>query len=361
MGIYWDGTSVGFAFLGGFLISISTIINLFAMGRITGLSGILFTISTWNKKEGLIWKISFMIGLIGIIMMFRLGTDKEVSGQKVFDGEDAGDDLDAAGWILGGLFIGVGTKWGNGCTSGHAVCGVPRLAPRSIIATCIFLSFGLATATLRHYKPFLNDTLDVSTGTYDTYRLVSGWIYLAAFIGFLVLAAITALSAATTKIKKLDLWISCLTGAIFGLGLLLSGMCRRTKILAFLTLADGWDPSLIFVMASAVGVNLFAFNWILKQQKPICSEKFNVTTNREIDYGIIIGPALFGIGWGLTGFCPGPAMANLVLLPQAALELLFIIIGQVFIDFVLKKWKARKEKLLSKDDVDLGSTSKPQA
>ncbi|CAG9330168.1 unnamed protein product [Blepharisma stoltei] len=269
MGVDWDGTAVGFACLGGFLIALSTIINLYVMGRITGMSGILFTISTWNKKEGLIWKISFITGLIGIIVCFRLGVDHKVSGQKIFDGEEAGDDLDVAGWIVGGLFVGFGTKFGNGCTSGHAVCGVPRFSPRSIIATCIFLGFGIATATLRHYEPFLDDTLDVSSDAYDIYRLVSGWVYLAVFVGFLILAIITALSKATTKIGKFDLWVSCFAGALFGLGLLLSGMCRRTKILAFLTMADGWDPSLIFVMAVAVSINVVAFNLILRQKKTI--------------------------------------------------------------------------------------------
>mmetsp|Transcript_176 Transcript_176/g.149 ORF Transcript_176/g.149 Transcript_176/m.149 type:complete len:146 (-) Transcript_176:29-466(-) len=130
-------------------------------------------------------------------------------------------------------------------------------------------------------------------------------------------------------------------------------MCRRTKILAFLTLADGWDPSLIFVMATAVGINFIVFHFVLKQEKPLCNEKFGIPSNKKIDYGIIFGPSLFGIGWGLTGFCPGPAMANLVLLPQAALELLFIIIGQICTDFALKKYEAHNENQSSKNDSEL--------
>ena len=100
--------------------------------------------------------------------------------------------------------------------------------------------------------------------------------------------------------------LSYIFGAFFGLGLTLSGMCRISKILGFLTLNDNWDPSLMFVMMSAVTINFFTFKCILSYNKPKEAEKFGIVKNNVIDAKLIIGSIVFGIGWGLSGLCPGP-------------------------------------------------------
>ncbi len=104
-------------------------------------------------------------------------------------------------------------------------------------------------------------------------------------------------------------------GLIFGLGLILSGMSNPAKVLNFLDFAairtGTWDPSLAFVMAGAVAVTFIGFRLVLKRSQPIMAEKFHLPAREDIDARVIAGPLIFGIGWGLAGFCPGPAITAL--------------------------------------------------
>lgn len=104
-------------------------------------------------------------------------------------------------------------------------------------------------------------------------------------------------------------------GVIFGLGLLVSGMSNPAKVLNFLDVggipAGTWDASLAFVMAGAVAVTFIGFSRVLKLPRPVFAERFSVPTRKDIDPRIVVGPAIFGIGWGLAGFCPGPALTAL--------------------------------------------------
>ena len=104
-------------------------------------------------------------------------------------------------------------------------------------------------------------------------------------------------------------------GLIFGLGLVVSGMSNPAKVLNFLDLAairtGSWDPSLMFVMMGAVATAFIGFRWVLKRPRPVFAETFHVPAKSDIDPRIIIGPAIFGVGWGLAGFCPGPAFVAL--------------------------------------------------
>lgn len=109
--------------------------------------------------------------------------------------------------------------------------------------------------------------------------------------------------------------VQFVTGLIFGLGLLVSGMSNPAKVLNFLDFgaipAGGWDPSLAFVMAGAVAVTFAGFRVVLARSQPIFAERFHLPTRHELDLRILSGPAIFGIGWGLAGFCPGPAFTAL--------------------------------------------------
>jgi uncharacterized protein len=104
-------------------------------------------------------------------------------------------------------------------------------------------------------------------------------------------------------------------GLIFGFGLILSGMSNPAKVLNFLDIAairsGTWDPSLAFVMAGAIAVALTGFRLVLRRPQPIFAERFHLPTKSDIDARIIAGPAIFGVGWGLVGFCPGPAITAL--------------------------------------------------
>lgn len=97
-------------------------------------------------------------------------------------------------------------------------------------------------------------------------------------------------------------------GLLFGVGLVISGMADPAKVLNFLDLLGTWDPSLAFVMGGAVIVAFVGYRLVLTRDRPILGSTFHLPTRNDIDAQVIAGPALFGIGWGLGGFCPGPAL-----------------------------------------------------
>ncbi|MGC1951892.1 MAG: DUF6691 family protein [Gammaproteobacteria bacterium] len=103
-----------------------------------------------------------------------------------------------------------------------------------------------------------------------------------------------------------------LAGVLFAVGLGISGMTLPQKVLAFLDFAGDWDPSLLLVMITSAGVYLLLHRWVLKRSRPVFDQAFHVPTRQDIDQPLVAGAALFGIGWGLVGFCPGPAMTALV-------------------------------------------------
>lgn len=100
-------------------------------------------------------------------------------------------------------------------------------------------------------------------------------------------------------------------GLLFGLGLIVSGMSNPAKVLNFLDLAGTFDPSLAFVMGGAVAVAFIGYRLVLAREKPLLAPRFQLPTRTDIDARLVVGPALFGIGWGLGGFCPGPAFTAL--------------------------------------------------
>ena len=103
-----------------------------------------------------------------------------------------------------------------------------------------------------------------------------------------------------------------LSGLLFGTGLTISGMVNPMKILNFLDISGPWDPTLIFVMGSGLVVTLLGYQIIFKRNAPLFATSFRLPTSQDIDVKLLGGAALFGLGWGLTGFCPGPAIASVV-------------------------------------------------
>ena len=101
------------------------------------------------------------------------------------------------------------------------------------------------------------------------------------------------------------------SGLIFGIGLTISGMVNPSKIINFLDLAGAFDATLIFVMGGAVVVTAIGYYFVLKQKQPLFADRFHLPTVSDIDLRLVGGSALFGVGWGLSGFCPGPAISSL--------------------------------------------------
>lgn len=130
--------------------------------------------------------------------------------------------------------------------------------------------------------------------------------------------------------------IALVSGIIFALGLVISGMVNPAKVKGFLDIFGEWDISLAFVMVGSIGFNFFAFKAITKN-RPRYSEKFYLPEKTYLDKKLIFGSALFGIGWGLVGICPGPGIVNLATLKSNAL--LFILamsVGVVLSKFIEK-------------------------
>ncbi len=131
--------------------------------------------------------------------------------------------------------------------------------------------------------------------------------------------------------------IALLCGTLFGLGLSLSQMINPRKVQGFLDITGEWDASLAFVMIGALMVTMSAFRWVLKRPAPVFDSKFFLSTRTDIDWPLITGAALFGIGWGLSGYCPGPAVTGLSLMTwEPLIVLVSIIAGLVCQKFVSK-------------------------
>lgn len=105
--------------------------------------------------------------------------------------------------------------------------------------------------------------------------------------------------------------ITYLIGLIFGVGISISGMANPAKVINFFDVAGTWDPSLAFVMGGAVIVTFFGYRFVLKRSAPTMADVFQVPTRRDLDLPLIGGSAVFGIGWGVAGFCPGGALPAL--------------------------------------------------
>lgn len=124
--------------------------------------------------------------------------------------------------------------------------------------------------------------------------------------------------------------IALISGILFGLGLGVSQMIDRDRVLGFLDVKGVWDPTLLFVLGGAVGVTVITFRFILKLPHPLFGNKFYLPKAKDIDPSLVIGAAIFGIGWGISGYCPGPGIAALVLgVWNPVLFLIALLIGSL--------------------------------
>lgn len=102
-----------------------------------------------------------------------------------------------------------------------------------------------------------------------------------------------------------------IAGLLFGAGLMISGMINPAKVIGFLDVFGAWDPSLAFVMLGGVAITAIGYRTVLRRSQPLFEPGFILPTRRDIDLPLLLGAGLFGIGWGLGGYCPGPALAGL--------------------------------------------------
>ena len=138
-------------------------------------------------------------------------------------------------------------------------------------------------------------------------------------------------------------------GLLFAIGLGVSGMTQADKVIGFLDLVDGWDPSLAFVMGGAIGVHLIFYRLVLKLESPVFGAHFGIPSRTDIDGRLVGGAALFGIGWALGGYCPGPGLVSAATGASNALVFVATLTaGMLLFHLVDEAWKgyrAEAEKL----------------
>lgn len=137
--------------------------------------------------------------------------------------------------------------------------------------------------------------------------------------------------------------LTFLIGAVFGTGIVLSGMANPAKVVNFFDIFGSWDPSLAFVMGGAVVTTFFGYRLVLRRTAPIFERSFDVPTNHKIDARLITGSGVFGIGWGIAGFCPGGALPALGTLDGNVIAFVIaLIVGILGARAFLGKWEVRK-------------------
>jgi len=130
-------------------------------------------------------------------------------------------------------------------------------------------------------------------------------------------------------------WLtSFVSGLVFALGLGISGMTRPVKVIGFLDFFGAWDASLGFVMLGAIAVYFVAYRWCRKMSSPLLAPDFALPKRSDLDAQLVLGAALFGVGWGLGGFCPGPALTSLA---SGALPI-FVFVAAMAVGMYLHTW-----------------------
>jgi len=146
---------------------------------------------------------------------------------------------------------------------------------------------------------------------------------------------------------------SFVCGLIFGIGLLISGMTQPDKVLGFLDVLGRWDPTLAFVMAGALIVSAIGFALAKRRPAPMLAPRHIWPSRTDIDRNLVVGSGLFGIGWGLVGLCPGPALENLASLsPRVIVFVIAMIAGMIALDV----WQRRAPAVTEIEDAALASS-----
>lgn len=130
---------------------------------------------------------------------------------------------------------------------------------------------------------------------------------------------------------------SLFCGLLFGLGLIISGMSNPARVLNFLDFSANWDATLAFVMGGAIAIAAPGIYWVRKQGSPLFADKFDIPTSTKVDTKLIFGAAIFGIGWGIGGFCPGPGLVAAATLKPDVIIFLVAMLTGMLTQYWLKK------------------------
>ncbi len=312
-----EGITLKEGLVGGLILGSSSAAFMYLTGKITGLSGI---IEGLIVEDGQDWHVSYVLGLItsGYI------------GSLLLPQNFPETDLSNYSLALSGLIIGFGTRLAGGCTSGHGLCGLGRFSPRSLAAVLSFMASGALTATLVRSPAYSSNFITKNPSTFE-----NNLPYIIPAAATLVLAYLRAnhrsisnstsqkIQTSTSVSPYLVHITSFISGLTFGAGLVISGMASPEKVLNFLdfTGVKGWDPTLMSVLGAGLSVTALSFPYFQRTNTiaPLCKQGLgkvikigSVPENLVIDWKVIIGSVLFGVGWGISGICPGPGVVNII-------------------------------------------------
>ncbi|PYI04083.1 YeeE/YedE family integral membrane protein [Aspergillus sclerotiicarbonarius CBS 121057] len=226
-----------------------------------------------------------------------------------------------------GFLLGWGTKNGRGCTSGHMLCGISRLSPRSFIATAVFFTTALLTANFVAGEHNIPPCAGGIPCYMPVYPATAELIFMVATTALAFVMNLFVVLRTLDRSDKSRTIFSYLAGLEFGMGLLFSGMADPVKVLrffAFLSDPSRFDPSLALIIVFGIGPSLATYLSTKPGQqtgeemsKPTLAERWKLPTATvaDIDWRFVAGAITFGLAWGLRGVCPGPAVLRSVLQP----------------------------------------------
>jgi uncharacterized membrane protein YedE/YeeE len=140
--------------------------------------------------------------------------------------------------------------------------------------------------------------------------------------------------------------IASFAGLLFGFGLAISMMINPAKVLGFLDIGGAWDPSLILVLVGAIGTTAIGFTLARRLDRPLAAQIFHGSPKHSVDLPLVVGSLIFGVGWGLVGYCPGPALAAFALGNSSAIQVVMAMIGGIAV-FEVWQWVSRRIKGVS--------------
>jgi len=332
-------TDITSGLAGGLLIGVAATWLMYSENQIMGISGIsaqaLTPVVQQKNYQDLrgYWSWSFLAGILAtgsILTIFQ----PEVFGTS----ESPAAVLSPLGAAVAGVLTGFGTRLGSGCTSGHGICGLPRRSPRSLTAVLTFITTGgITTYAINNSNMFAaffsgSGCSHVAGGVINAEGAAQIIQPLVILIGGIICAALLLRSKKNETAEHMfgkelatkqqneptvaTHATSFLVGVLFSIGLSVGGMTDPSRVSGFLNLtsASGWDATLMGVMGGGVLANLMTFEYMRRNGHGSSCEVFKFDgheNNMKIDSSLLLGAALFGCGWGLSGVCPGPALASL--------------------------------------------------
>ena len=334
--------------LGGLILGTVVVGQLVVSGKVVGISGAVRGLVEGEKSP---WRVLFVGGLLagGALLRFGLYPDAFGAADLVLG---AGDGLHSSQSVLmrlglAGVLVGVGTSLGNGCTSGHGICGNARLSLRSFISTCTFMLFGAVAAAVLHTAQFeglpagfivpnVPESSMITLGVGVLASAVACVVSVSSMIHVFIAKGMDRMVALCEDVMDFAV------GFFFALGLGVSGMTNTAKVAGFLSILSGtFDASLMFVMGGALLVALPGYQYVLRSgvlSHPLACSAFSLPTSKEINARLLIGSALFGFGWGAAGLCPGPGLVSLAMLGKST-----IFVGAMIVGMALAKLYERVE------------------